>query len=305
MGYGFQGQDQPMVGKLKDRARAERYSALGDALERNPDLLLPNLDKVLPLPPAQLPKWDGNEQALIDAAKGLVPATIIQPTPGTNRTGRAHIPDGYVLPSKPVPLPEEDAGRPLAYLDVPAQAETTAARFTGYWLAQLLEPREFENDGWDRAQVPQRYARGEAFARDRAAMGLSPSHGRIMWHYLGLPEKRPAPGIHPRIAQGVARASRIPEPWVTCTGNVPCPKTGIWRADVGKDHPHARVYNHWAQQAYVEKGQPFPSPRDRHLDICSASRSAAVPSSTAPSTPGSSSPASSAAARSPGATGWH
>jgi hypothetical protein len=51
-----------LVNKFKDRARAERYSALGDALYTNPDLRFPNLDKVLPLPPAPLPKWDGNKQ---------------------------------------------------------------------------------------------------------------------------------------------------------------------------------------------------------------------------------------------------
>ncbi|WP_219553143.1 DUF6396 domain-containing protein [Klebsiella pneumoniae] len=29
-------------------------------------LKLPNLDKILPLPPAPLPKWDGNAKTLID-----------------------------------------------------------------------------------------------------------------------------------------------------------------------------------------------------------------------------------------------
>jgi TPR repeat protein len=55
-----------LVGERKDRARAERYKVLADALWRNPALRFPNLDKVLPLPPAQLPKWDGNKQTLID-----------------------------------------------------------------------------------------------------------------------------------------------------------------------------------------------------------------------------------------------
>jgi hypothetical protein len=46
---------EPMVNNIKDRSRAERYSVLGDMLERDPDLRLPNLDKVVPLPPASLP----------------------------------------------------------------------------------------------------------------------------------------------------------------------------------------------------------------------------------------------------------
>lgn len=73
---------EPMVGNLSDVARADRYSLLGDALLRNTDLRFPNLDKVLPLPPAPLPKWDGERQTLIDAAKALAPAPAIKPTAG-------------------------------------------------------------------------------------------------------------------------------------------------------------------------------------------------------------------------------
>lgn len=64
----------PLVGNIKDQSRGERYEVLADALRRNPDLRLPNLDKILPLPPRQLPQWDGNKQTLIDAAKAVIPA---------------------------------------------------------------------------------------------------------------------------------------------------------------------------------------------------------------------------------------
>lgn len=60
-----------IVGHI-DKARAERYSKLGDALEfYGGRLKLPNLDKVLPLPPAPLPKWDGEKKTLIDGAKAV------------------------------------------------------------------------------------------------------------------------------------------------------------------------------------------------------------------------------------------
>jgi hypothetical protein len=49
----------------------DRYSALAHALWDNPDLRFPNIDKVLPLPPALLPQWDSNPDSLIDAAKGV------------------------------------------------------------------------------------------------------------------------------------------------------------------------------------------------------------------------------------------
>ncbi|AVR96113.1 SEL1-like repeat protein [Pseudoduganella armeniaca] len=56
-----------------DKARSDRYRVLIDALEYDPDLRLPNLDKILPLPPAQLPQWNGDKKALIDAAKDVTP----------------------------------------------------------------------------------------------------------------------------------------------------------------------------------------------------------------------------------------
>jgi TPR repeat protein len=60
-----------LVGHI-DRARAERYSKIGDALEHYQGRLkLPNLDKILPLPPTPLPKWDGNKQTLIDTASSI------------------------------------------------------------------------------------------------------------------------------------------------------------------------------------------------------------------------------------------
>lgn len=99
------GKGDALVGHVKDEARAERYSVLADRLERDPDLRLPNLDKVVPLPPAKLPKWDGNKETLIDAAKAVtsVPASPVKSAAHSTslRTGRAHVPDGHMLPAKP------------------------------------------------------------------------------------------------------------------------------------------------------------------------------------------------------------
>jgi hypothetical protein len=84
---------RPLTSNVIDIARADRYRILQEALERNPDLRFPNLDKVLPLPPAALPFWDGKSETLIDAAKPVIVEPVVAPTPGANRTGRAHIPD--------------------------------------------------------------------------------------------------------------------------------------------------------------------------------------------------------------------
>jgi len=47
-----------------DAERSRRYDQIGDALAINPDLRLSRLDKVLPLPPAELPPWNGIEDAI-------------------------------------------------------------------------------------------------------------------------------------------------------------------------------------------------------------------------------------------------
>jgi len=247
----------PLTGNVVDSVRSERYSVLGDALELNPDLRFPNLDKVLPLPPAALPIWDGKRETLLDAAKPLVAKPAEKPTPGSQRTGRAHIPQGHVLRQQARSAPE--------------QADTHATR-SGYWLPRLnvyahRDYREHEA-AWESAQVPQRYAKGEAFeTMDRSSMGqwakISPS---TVWHYLG--EAAPAPvAIHPRVAQGIARATRVPEPLLFCKGMLPCPRTGVWGGQVSRDHPLARLYNRWDRFAYVEKGQPFPDPRSQHIAV--------------------------------------
>ena len=47
-----------------DVEREDRYDKILEALELNPDLRLKLLDKVLPLPPAELPKWNGVQDAI-------------------------------------------------------------------------------------------------------------------------------------------------------------------------------------------------------------------------------------------------
>ncbi len=88
---------RPLVDLHVDLARAERYSVLGDALWRNPDLRFPSLDEVLPLPPAQLPQWNGDRQTLIDAAKALVVQPAARPMPSSGGTGRARTPLSHEL----------------------------------------------------------------------------------------------------------------------------------------------------------------------------------------------------------------
>jgi len=158
-----------------DKARARRYKILADALYLNPDLRFPNLDKVLPLPPAQLPQWDmGAPRTLIDAAKAVVP---------------------------------------------PASSPPQAP-----------------------APTSQRTSRLESTER-----------GMLV--------------THTRVAQGIAREADLPTPLVRCSGAGRCLVTGIWQARVPDDHALAASFNQWHRQSYVMEGQPFPDPREQHLDI--------------------------------------
>ncbi|WP_310796427.1 SEL1-like repeat protein [Herbaspirillum huttiense] len=239
-----------------DRDRGDRYAAVAHLLRLNPDLRLPNLDKVLPLPPAILPYWDGDKQTLIDGAKPVKTASLedIKPSPASLRQGRAHIPDGFVLPDEP-------QGGPLI------QHPNTNAVTSGYWIAQLVKPYTPRQVAWNAAQVPMHCEQGESFTPPD---DVTKESGVLRFHYLGIPvPKAPAARHVPdwRVPQGVLREIPVPSRELLATGLLPAPATGIWHGRIDPAHPLAKVFNQWNRQAYVEEGQPFPDPRDRGLDI--------------------------------------
>lgn len=49
---------------LPDSERERRYDQISDALDLNPDLKLTRLDRVLPLPPSELPEWTSVQDAI-------------------------------------------------------------------------------------------------------------------------------------------------------------------------------------------------------------------------------------------------
>ena len=52
------------LGILPDPERKNRYKQIDQALDLNPDLKFARLDHVLPLPPAELPAWNGIQDAM-------------------------------------------------------------------------------------------------------------------------------------------------------------------------------------------------------------------------------------------------
>ena len=254
-----------MVGNLKDRVRAERYTVFADALYHNPDLRFPNLDKVLPLPPADLPAWDGQPESLVKAAQGVTTVKPPQPTPGAKLSDRAHIPDGWVLPTQARPLPIEAAGGGQAG----AQYEQTSVRYSGYWLPYLLNQNDSRQVEWNATRTPQRYARGEVFEAHR--FGLGPSDGRVMWEFHGVPEKSRPRQTHALIRSGVVREVVLQGPARSCSAAKVCPETGVWCPVVASDHASAGLINHWWRQAFIEKGQPMPDGTSWGLDVAAGS----------------------------------
>jgi len=251
-----------LASKMIDKVRGERYNVLGDALYANPDLRFPNLDKVLPLPPARLPIWDGRPESLIEAAKAVVPTPPAQPkpvaSPASKLTGKAHIPEGWMLPDRPA-------------INVEDQHETTRAVEAGYWIARLLHPLTDEHHAWNAAQWPLQYAQGELF--DRTRPGLRDDDGRIVFRYVGQPVPMPPPDVeplaykHPLVERGIARYGDRPEPPLLCKGNIPCRRTGVWEGRIPEDHAHAAVFNQWHRQTYAQEGHAFPDPHALHLEI--------------------------------------
>ncbi|WP_211462585.1 DUF6396 domain-containing protein [Collimonas silvisoli] len=249
-----------------DNARADRYEVFSDALKHNPDLRFPNLDKVLPLPPAKLPQWNGKPEDLLNAAKPVMPMPAPPAaTPGANLSGRAHIPQGWVLPKEAMPLAAETSdGR-----QVSSQYEGTAVRFTGYWLPQLLSPRTQAHLLWNQDQAPQQYAQGDLFEGLRN--GLTSADGRIMWHYMGMPQQLALPALAAQVRSGLWRiASANPAAMILCDGADPCPQSGVWQPTIPAEHPLKSLVNWRWRQSAVLQGQRFPEPdKDWLVDVAS------------------------------------
>lgn len=267
----FSGGDRN-VGNVKDSARAERYAVLDDALYNNPDLKFPNLDKVLPLPPVALPKWDGNKQHLVDAAKGVVFAPDAPvPHPNTSMTDPLyHISEGYTLPDEPLQTV-------IGHLQKASQG--------GFWKARVSVLAD-EASAIAAAQrlnstLPRRYAVGDSLASravwqegvalpDRAdwqALTQEQLSG-VEWRYYGKPI--PLVGLERDLLAERHVAVQVVSPTLhrECNGALVCPVTGVWWAEAEEDLPFALAYqstygNPLLNQSYVEQGQRFPNPQDR------------------------------------------
>lgn len=244
-----------LVGHI-DKAREQRYGKIGELLKLYQGRLkLPNLDKVLPLPPAPLPKWDGNTQTLIDGAKAVTP--VPKPQQGAALRGREFLAPGYAV------LSVEQSSLAVA-------GDHTVPR-DGNWLALYGAESTPKSELIPaRRNTPERYQVGERF--ETSSLDWL-TDAQVQWHYLGeayvLPPQREDFLKH-MINVGVLR--EVPElgAQARCNGEQRCPRTGIWEGRVADDHPMAVLYNRWDQQAFVEKGQAFPRAGARFIDVAAS-----------------------------------
>jgi TPR repeat protein len=225
-----------------DKARSERYSVLTDALQWNPDLRLPNLDQILPLPPATLPQWNGDKKALIKAAKGVTPR-LPASTLGTasQRDGRAHVDGAY---------------------DLHPCGDTTSggtAPCAGYW-GPTAPDGSAQLQAHLASMPPGLYRPGETFDKvyAPASTGAAPVGGLVWQRFVTV--RRDPSSVAPVAATGVAREVPLAEPGLSCAVGTPCPVTGVWQPWLASEHPaHAALNQPW-RQAWLVAGQHFPTP---------------------------------------------
>lgn len=232
-----------MVVPHVDQARAERYAVLDNALSFNPYRRLPNLDKILPLPPADLPPWDGTRESLLNAAMGVT-FSVDVPTEVPRPPGDRHFVDPAYRLRK--------------------TAETTkalVAPFAGYW-----EPLV---DGTGaRGRSPALYEKGERFlpvyAQVRQESKLLTG---VVWAYH-VTVRNSEYEVDPVAVPGLTRKVPVPSKRVTCRSHDTCSLGGIWQPWVSDTHPLQSIVNQPWRQVFRLKGQPFPQPkRDWLLDL--------------------------------------
>ena len=223
-----------------DVARADRYFVINNALDLNPLLRFPNLDKILPLPPAFLPKWNGDKTQLLNAAKGVTlsqerPATVIS----SAQHERHHLDSLYKLRSG------DD------------KANSAYAPFAGY--CQPTAPQaSLPIQAWLAAFSSGLYRAGEIF--DKPYYPHEPGLGTIVgltWQHF-LTVTREVDAVHPKGAGGITREIARPAQHLSCEPNKSCPLTGTWQPWLPHEHPLRQEINQPWRQAWVSAKQPFP-----------------------------------------------
>ena len=229
-----------MLAPRIDKERAERYGMLGDALSFDPSDRFPNLDKVLPLPPARLPPWNGDRDTLLNAARGVKPPGVPpRPTAASQRAGRFFLDAAFAL---------RDTGH---------QTKETVVPTEGYWQPTAVDLPD-EEQAVLRAIAPGLYRRGEPFPIFDHQVGNGVIKG-VTWRRWDTISVDYDAVMPPAAANRVRVVSR-PEPRVSCASESSCPISGTWQPWLFHDHPLQLAVNQYWRQVWLVEGQRFPSP---------------------------------------------
>ena len=225
-----------------DKPRSARYYVLSKELSFNPSARFPNIDKILPLPPADLPPWNGDRDTLLAAAMGVtLPLTPAKTMMASSRTEQPH-PD----PQYKLRLSGE-------------QSDHKHASLPGYW-----QP---DTDIFDEAAcrvlaatAPRVYRAGEPFERLYVQDGThrAPIECVSWGHFHTLRHNHGA--VEPLAVPGIARQVQLDTDRKTSSSAQPCPAAGTWQPWIDVDHPMQAVVNQTWRQAWLEKGAAFPQP---------------------------------------------
>jgi hypothetical protein len=235
-----------MLAPFVDKARGDRYRIFARELGFNPYNRFPNLDKVLPLPPAALPPWNGDRDTLLAAAMGV----SLPLTPGKV---------GVAAPRLSRQFLHEDFGRRMT-------GETTDKRcapFAGYWRPTF--PQLSESQRMQLGPIgPGLYNKDEAFDifRLQCAQDSISVHGMVWEYWLTVRHDHGA--VDPQSVPGLTRQVH-PEELRHCDGAELCPVTGIWQPWVSVEDPIRHAVNQTWRQRWLQKGQPFPDPEKTWL----------------------------------------
>lgn len=232
-----------MLAPYIDKARAERYDVLADALGFWPNRRYPNLDKVLPLPPMDLPPWNGDKTVLINAAMGVAPLPPVpKPSTASKRTGRHHLDAAF--DRRKTGLMTSEPRAPFGGYWLPAsdqQAESLRKQLIGIEPAQYLQGEDFRQFC---------IHEGQPFG---AIACLSWEHWKTVPHDCDA--------VRPHAAAGLVREVARPEPLRGSPGRSPCPVTGTWQPWVHSEHPLQATVNQYWRQTWLLAGQAFPDPQ--------------------------------------------
>ena len=230
-----------------DKARAERYKIFLLALSFDPNQRFPNLDQVLPLPPAPLPAWNGDRDTLLNVAMGVKPKPAPpKPTAASLRTDRHSLDAAFILRQSVDKTSDDRAPR------------------EGYW--QPTGDQQPERIRAQLAKIPfGLYRAEEEFEQffDPTEAARCPVFG-VVWERWNT-QRHNENAVEPHAVSGLTRELARDTPIMACAAGQACPNSGVWQPWVHAQHPLRAIVNqHW-RQVWLTKGQPFPRPDEDWL----------------------------------------